>query len=356
MAPDPFGNPASRGYQPPVTGSTFYWPDNFKLENLVWRLPRNVRWNDNVVVREDEWALFMRDGKVLYRFDTPGRYALTTQSIPLVATAVRAVTGVEQIGEVYWLQKREFRTEFSAEDALTFRDVDFGLVRLITSGQYAFRITDPIVFVTEFLGTKGIQHVDRVADWLNNQILTVLNTVLGQLKQQRSLGVIDMPALLPEIEQLCLGRLASETEPYGMKVMKFSGLVIRLPAVVQEAIDKRSALSALGVNYMQYQAGEALGDIGTGAARGGDGGGFAGIGAGLGAGVALGQTFTQSFATQAPAPTVPARSCPHCQSPVPERVKFCPECGKSMQKICPGCQAQAPPTAKFCPDCGVPFQ
>lgn len=351
MPSDPFGNPASRAYQPP-SSSTFYWPDNFKLENIVWRLPRNVRWNDNIVVREDETALFLRDGKVLYRFDTPGRYALTTQSIPLVATAVRAVTGIEQIGEIYWLQKREFRAEFNTEDALAFRDVDFGLVRLIASGQYAFRITDPIVFVTQFLGTKGIQHVDRVADWLNNQILTVLNTVLGQLKQQRNLGVIDMPAILPEIEQLCLGRLTSETEPYGMKVAKFSGLVIRLPEVVQEAIDKRSALSALGVNYMQYQAGEALGDIGIGAARGGDGGGFAGIGAGLGAGVALGQTFTQSFAGQTPPQAAAGRTCPQCKAPVPEKVKFCPECGNSMLKICPSCQASASPTAKFCPECG----
>jgi hypothetical protein len=36
--------------------------------------------NDNVLVREDEYGVFLRDGKVLASYDRPARYALTTET------------------------------------------------------------------------------------------------------------------------------------------------------------------------------------------------------------------------------------------------------------------------------------
>ncbi len=42
--------------------------------------PRNIMWNDNVLVREDEYGIFFRDGKALVVFDRPDRYALTTET------------------------------------------------------------------------------------------------------------------------------------------------------------------------------------------------------------------------------------------------------------------------------------
>lgn len=79
---------------------------------------------------------------------------------------------------------------------------------------------------------------------------------------------------------MCLGILTKETEVYGLKIMKFAGLNINMPEEVQEAINKRGAMSALGVNYIQYQSGKAIEGIGEGAAQdGGEGAGFAMMGA-----------------------------------------------------------------------------
>src|SRR3989442_10452483 len=57
--------------------TTIAWEDQFKAGNIMWKVPRNIRLNDNIVVREDEIAVFYRDGKVLTYFDQPNRYALT---------------------------------------------------------------------------------------------------------------------------------------------------------------------------------------------------------------------------------------------------------------------------------------
>jgi membrane protease subunit (stomatin/prohibitin family) len=374
-----------------VARNTFYWPDNLKGQNLVWRLPQNISWNDNVVVREDEIAVFFRDGKALHVFDRPDRYALTTQNIPVLASLGAALTGVKQIGEIYYVQKREFRGKFNSPDTMTYRDKDFGLVNIIVSGQFAYKISDPLLFITQFIGTKGMQQTDEIAYWFQNQIMMVINSTLGKLKKDKDMGILDMPTYLSEIEQFCLSKLTSETEQYGIKITKFSGLVIKLSETVQKAIDQRSAMSALGVNFMQLQTGQAIGGIGEGASKGGDASGFAGLGAGMGAGYAMSQAMGQGMGAQTPPPMAGSigtstgvsvcqkcgfkangtpKFCPECGEPMTSPVgdgvqcpfckkgvinpgvKFCPECGEKIIQKCPKCDANLSPGVKFCPSCG----
>ncbi len=343
----------------------FYWVEDYKGDNLIWRLPRNIILNDNVLVREDEYGIFFRDGKALAVFDRPDRYALTTQNIPILKDIIGATMGNVQIGEFYWVQKREFRDKFGTSQPLAFRDTDFGVVQLRMFGQFAYKIADPMLLITQFVGTKGLTKSEEVVDWLKNQIVMVLNDILGELKAKKQMGVLDMPAYLQEIEQLCLAKLTAETESYGLKIMKFSGLTISMPEEVQEAINKRGAMSALGVNYMQYQSGKAIENMGVGAAQGGEGAGFAMMGAGMGAGMGMGSMMMQgmSGAGGAPAPfgqaqpqtAAPAgKACAKCGTAVPDGAKFCPGCGEKQASgsFCPECGAAVPPGAKFCPECG----
>lgn len=373
----------------------FYWVEDQKGDNVMWRLPRNIMWNDNVLVREDEYGIFFRDGKAQLVFDRPDRYALTTQNFPILKDIVGTVLGNVQIGEFYWVQKREFRDKFGTAQPLAFRDTDFGVVQLRIFGQFSYKITDPMLMITEFVGTRGATSSDEIVDWMKNQLVMVLNDTLGELKTKKQMGILDMPAYLQEIEQICLSKLTKETEIYGMKIMKLAGLNINMPEEVQEAINKRGAMSALGVNYMQYQSGKAIEGIGQGAAQGGDGAGFAMMGAGMGAGFGMGNMMTQGMAgmgqpapfgaqppqqqappqqgyAQAPqaaaqaagaaagasatapaAATAAAAACPNCGAAVAAGAKFCPECGTKLSpSFCPECGAKITPGMKFCSECG----
>ncbi len=46
-------------------------------------------------------------------------------------------------------------------------------------------------------------------------------------------------------------------------------------------------------------------------------------------------------------------TCPKCNAPLAQNVKFCPECGERLQAAhCTNCGAKLVPGAKFCGDCG----
>jgi class 3 adenylate cyclase len=47
-------------------------------------------------------------------------------------------------------------------------------------------------------------------------------------------------------------------------------------------------------------------------------------------------------------------SCSACGHPIPERAKFCNECGAPVASRCAGCGTELTPAAKFCNECGRP--
>jgi membrane protease subunit (stomatin/prohibitin family) len=344
---------------------TFHWEDHYKGENLMYRIPKNIYWNDNVIVREDEWAVFFRDGKALAVFDRPGRYALTTQNLPVLATISAKITGIKQLGEVYYVQRREMRGKFGTAEPLAFRDADFGLVRLRVFGEFSYKVMEPIQFITQFVGAKGYTHTEEVVKWIKKQLVMSMNDALGELKRDKNMSVLDMPAYLEEFEQVLLSKVADDTERYGLKVMKIVGLNINLPEEVQEAIDKRGAMSALGVDYIKYETGKAIGGIGEGAARGGGGGAggdMAGMGAGIGAGFGMASAMTNAMGGvagpgegQGKMAGANKKPCPKCKTMLEENAKFCSNCGYKFPSSgisCPKCNTAVKPGSKFCPNCG----
>ena len=326
----------------------------------MYKLPTNVYYNDNIVVNEDEYAVFFRDGKALHVFDQPGRYALTTQNIPILTSMQAAITGVKQLGEVFYIQRREFRGKFGTPEPLVFKDKDFGMVRIRIFGNFSYRITDPILFITQFIGTRGYSSSQQVLDWLKTELVQTVNDALGELKRDKDMALVDIPAYLQEIEQLVISKMGGEVSQYGIKIMNMAGLTITPPKEVQEAIDKKGAMGALGVNYMQYQTGKAIEGVGEGAAKGGESGAtaLAGLGAGAGMGLGMGGAMSQGMQQGAEPQTEIKIKCPHCEALLAQDAKFCKECGKEVSQPgtvkCAKCDADIAADAKFCKECGRP--
>ncbi len=369
-----------------IGATTINWEDVYKGPNVMWRVPRNIRWNDNIVVRQDETAVFYRDGKVLAYLDRPDRYTLTSLNAPILGNLVQSLSGVRQEAEVYYLQRRIFDGKFGSTEPYVFRDADFGLVQLRVFGSYRWQVGAPDNFINQFVGTFGAVTTPDVEARLRDQMVLLVYNTLGKLKDQ-GMRVTDLATQLTTIEQAVLGAVPQHFGPLGVVVQQIQGLSINLPDDVQAAVDTRSKMGVLGVNYMQYQAGQALT---TAAANPGSAGSLAGAGVGLGAGLGMGYgmvggmqgafqggtmvvcpkcnaqvpagtKFCPSCGNlMAPPPGAAAGApCPKCGQPVPAGVKFCPNCGASTAppapQTCPKCGKSVTTTGKFCPECGAPL-
>jgi membrane protease subunit (stomatin/prohibitin family) len=318
-------------------------------------------------VREDEIAAFYRDGKVLTYFDQPNRYALTDFNAPIVGSLLKFFTGVQQQAEVYYLQKRFFDGKYGSTQPYQFVDPTFGIVNLRIYGEYRWRVSSPENFINQFVGTLRLETSADIEARLREQLVLLVYNALGKMKNQ-GMKVTELAASLATIEQAVLTNAPDNFGQYGVEINKISGLSISLPEEVQKAIDTRSEMSVLGVNYMQYQAGQAMRD----AAKNPSGGNLAGLGVGLGAGMGLGSVvggqMAQGMYQQA------TRTCQKCGSLIPLANAFCPNCGAAQAqeqpehqqespspttkttRFCDQCGTQLAPGAKFCPGCGKKVQ
>jgi membrane protease subunit (stomatin/prohibitin family) len=378
-----------------IGAQTFKWEDIDKRTNVMYRMPRNIRFNDNIVVREDEIAVFYRDGKALAYIDRPDRYALTSLNAPIVGKIVQFLSGVQQQAEVIYLQKRAFDGKFGSKQPYQFRDKEFGMVNLRVFGEFRYKVASPENFVNQFVGTFNFATSAEVEERIKEQVVILVYDSLGDMKNE-GMGVADIAANLTNIEQVVLSRVKDHFDLYGITIDKISGLYISLPDEVQKAVDQRASMQILGANYMQYQAGQAMREA---ASNPSGAGGAAGAGVGVGAGLGMGWMMVDQMRSQGTGPGAsqmapvamvicskcgtqnpqtnkfcascgsklgPATiECPNCKAQVPEGTKFCPECGKpvaaapapapapaSATKKCASCGADAPATSKFCPSCG----
>ena len=342
--------------------ATVTWDDAQKRNNVMWRVPRNIKFNDNIVVREDEIAVFYRDGKVLDYIDRPDRYALTSLNAPIVGNIVQRLSGVQQQAEVYYLQKRVFDGKFGSKQPYVFEDKTFELVKLSVFGEFRYKVSSPMNFINQFVGALSLTTAPEIEERIKEQVVLTVYSILGKLKEE-GMGVVNLAANLKNIEQIFLEDSKADFEQYGIIIDKISGLYINLPEDVQKAVDQRSSMAVLGVDYVKFQAGQALRE----AAQNPSGGGAAGAGVGVGAGFGMGyMMMDQMRQAQAP-PQAPAAApvaapvgtpCTKCGANVPSGSKFCPACGTQQQTgmTCPKCNAQVPPGSKFCPACGQPME
>ena len=350
---------------PPSGGSVFgsttmEWEDQFKQGNIMWKVPRLIRLNDNIVVREDETAVFYRDGKALTYIDKPGRYALTDLNAPIVGNLVKLLTGIQQQAEVYYLQRRIFDGKFGSKEPYAFRDKDFGIVMLRLFGELRYRISDPSIFINQFVGTFAIETSAQVDDRIREQVVLLLYNILGKMKDQ-GVSVLDLPSNLMNIEEAVIANAKGSFDQYGIEINKISGLNISLPDAVQKAVDARSSMQVLGVNYLQFQAGQAMVD----AAKNPSGTAGAGVGLGMGMGAGAGMAYpmassiSQGISQPAQPSQPPGKKCPKCGATVDEHAKFCPDCGYNFLEAetmkCPACGKDIPKNSKFCPECGKPI-
>nr|MDO8088038.1 SPFH domain-containing protein [Candidatus Sigynarchaeum springense] len=316
---------------------------NPRKEDIVYKYPdERLSWGATIIVKENQWAVFFRDGKA-YDVFTAGRHVISTADVPLLGKIIKAVTGNVFQANVIYVSKAQFDGKFGGQGQTQ------ELAPLKFNGQYWFKVADPQIFVNEICGNQSVFTSDAVNDYLRGYFNEHLIDTLSGYTLRAVYGKLDETSLS------CKVKLRKDFERIGLELVDLKFMKIDTDEKYRERLFfmQTGGVGAAGVLEAETRKGmaESLGKspgaaMGAGMMMMGPGGmaqpGFAGSGGG-----------------------VAMRSCMKCGGQSPATSKFCNNCGApfpseapaeggggaAVPKFCPECGSKTG-GAKFCPECG----
>jgi excisionase family DNA binding protein len=197
----------------------------------------------------------------------PGKHTLTTDNIPILTTLKSWKYGFESPfkADVYYLVTRIFTgNKWGTSNPVMMRDNDFGIVRARAFGTYDFRITEPRLFLKEVAGTDQHFRLDEFADTMRSRIVSVFSEALATA----NVPVLDVARRYSELGESLLPLINPVVgAKYGLEMTSFIVENVSLPPEVEQAIDKRSSMSAVGNlnDYVKFQMAQGMEKGGSGA-------------------------------------------------------------------------------------------
>nr|WP_244879743.1 SPFH domain-containing protein [Micromonospora aurantiaca] len=297
------------------------WLDDSR-DTMVWRFPRyqnEIKMGAKLVVRESQTAVFVNEGKIADVFE-PGTYTLETRNLPILSTLKGWKYGFNSPfkAEVYFVNTRQFTDmKWGTQNPVILRDAEFGVVRVRAFGAFAARVVDASRLLRELVGTDPQFRTEEVQEYLRQLMVGRLGGALATA----GVPLLDLAAHQDAIGRRLAAVLTEELAEVGIAIPKFVIENVSVPPEVEQALDKRTSMGAVGDldRYTRFQAANAM------EAAANNPGGEAGAGIGLGLGMAMGQQMARSMgggaATQPPQPaaTQPAATEP---PPLPDQAQW----------------------------------
>jgi len=286
------------------------WTDDSR-DTLSFRFPdddKAIKNGAQLIVRESQTVQFVYLGEFGDTFG-PGKHTLTTDNIPVLTKLKSWKYGFNSPfkADIYFVNTRLFTgNKWGTSNPVMMRDDDLGIVRVRAFGTYDFRVSDPKLFLKEVAGSDQNFRLDEFGDTMRSRIVSLFADALATAK----IPVFDVAsryselgdALLPLINPLIQAK-------YGLEMTSFILENVSVPPEVEQAIDKRSSMGAIGNlnDYVKFQ-------MAQGMEKGGSAGGVA---TEMAVGLAMAQQMMQQGITS-PQAAKPAAGAAATAGALPE--------------------------------------
>jgi len=268
------------------------YPKEMKDE-IVHRFPEtgvaDLRIGSQVIVREAQKVVFMRDGRALDVFG-PGRHTITTANIPLLTDFIGKAFGDRTpfTAEVFYVSMREFADrKWGTPQPIIVRNpgVGLGVALLQGFGTYSYQVSDPQQFVNQIVGAQGYYRTSDIENRLRTMLLSKLQDLLGETTAKSN--VLELIGLTDELSAGVRAKTQDDFLALGLQLKSF--YIGNLKPSDKSAEELR-AMGMLDMQtYTQLQAADAMRD----AAQNPSGG--AGLTAGIGAGMGIGDALSSAL-------------------------------------------------------------
>jgi excisionase family DNA binding protein len=263
------------------------WTDPTR-DTLSFRFPdedKAIKRGAALIVRESQVAQFVYLGEFGDTFG-PGRHRLITDNIPILTRLKSWKYGFESPfkADIYYINTRLFTgNKWGTRNPIMMRDDDLGIVRARAFGIYDFHITDAKLFLKEVAGSDHDFRLDEFDETMRSRVVSVFSDALATSK----VPVMDAATRYMELGEALLPLINPVmTSKYGIEISSFVIENVSVPPEVEEAIDKRSSMAAVGDlnDYVKFQLGKGMET---------DGGGSGGMATEMAVGLAIAQQIMQ---------------------------------------------------------------
>ena len=313
-------------------------------EDIAYRFPNlSLKYGSQVVVKENQWAVFFRDGKA-YDIFGPGRHTITSNNIPLLTGALKALRIIGDIFEceVIFVSNSQFKGKFggqaySAPSGNIQYQAELGYY-----GYLLYKVEDPKLFVIEFFGNRGASTSTDIESYIRGFIN---ERVIDEFAHHDIFNVVKN---VDETTDKIALIIKDEAARIGLKIIDSVFEGVKIPEEARRFATTMGQ-QAMTLQYMK----ETTAEIPEG------GGGAAAAGVGAGVGIAMGTALGKAM-QPSQGPSQQVILCPNCGAQNVMGTKFCGNCGKSLAPVakikCPNCGAEMAETMKFCGNCGSPLK
>lgn len=356
-------------------------------DTLAYMFPmedQEIQNGAQLTVRQGQVAIFVDKGQIADVFG-PGMYKLETANLPLLSDLKSWGYGFKSPfkSDVYFINMKEFlENKWGTANPVWIPDSQFGQVQVRAHGSYAFKIDNPVNFLTNVVGTKSKYRLEDITAQLRSFILTQFSDIIGSL----NLTVTQIASNYNEVGEALKETLAKPFGDLGLSITQFNIANIGLPEEIEKHLKELTGMNILGsvgndklskiqiLKQLEIME-KSTNNEGINAMM------QSGMGMGMGMQMAgmfangLGQmNQVNSQANLMPqgnqvSQVAPQQnnqqtqqsggmSCPNCHANINEGAKFCPECGTKIEvvkpkaKFCSECGAKVVDGMKFCSECG----